>query len=539
MEKLSLFANTAKARWLLPLLLAIAIVRLWLVPLPSSFWVDEMVTAFVVHFGAAHPSLRVAPQVTATVYYWLPRASEALLGFSEAAYRLPSVLLMGLALFLIARLAARLIHPQAAWFAVFACLALRAFNYQAADARPYALGTCVAAAGLFFLVRWLDTARRLDELLFLLFGALLWRVHLIYWPFYVVLAMYAVLRLARRETKVAWIEVAAVFALLGVLLVPVLFRALAIGREAKAHVIVEMPTLSDLRVALKITLLVQCLVLAFGLTWLGRWKRNSDQPRLSSMVLILGWWLCQPLGLYLYSEITGNSVFVPRYMSLALPGAALTGTLIAAYFLTGERWKTASLVLAAAVLILVGQWSSAWPRHDRSDWRTAAQSVNHWTLDADTPVICPSPFIEAKPPVWRPDYQLPGFLYSHLPVYRLTGRLYFFPFEYSPEAQRYALELSSRTLALAPRFLIYGRDRDVHNWRKWFAARPEFSTWPNRSLGPFGDVEVMLFENPKFTSLATIFLETRPLAQRTPSLSREPARNQALANAHRARSLFR
>ena len=194
------------ATWILVVLLAACIVRLWLVPLPSSFWVDEMVTAFVVHYGSQHPSLAVAPQVTATVYYSLPRASEALFGFSETAFRIPSVLLMGIALILMARLASRLIHPQAAWFAVFACLALRAFNYQAADARPYALGTCVAAASALFLVRWLDTARRLDEFLFLLFGALLWRVHLIYWPFYLVLAAYAVLRLARRETPVPWLR---------------------------------------------------------------------------------------------------------------------------------------------------------------------------------------------------------------------------------------------------------------------------------------------------------------------------------------------
>jgi hypothetical protein len=67
--------------------------------------VDEMVTAFVVHYGAQHPSLAVAPQVTASLYYSLPRAAEAVFGFSETAFRIPSVLLMGIGLVLIARLA--------------------------------------------------------------------------------------------------------------------------------------------------------------------------------------------------------------------------------------------------------------------------------------------------------------------------------------------------------------------------------------------------------------------------------------------------
>ena len=55
----------ALLRMVLVLVLALCFARLWLMPLPSSFWVDEMATTFVVHHGAADPSLRVAPQVAA------------------------------------------------------------------------------------------------------------------------------------------------------------------------------------------------------------------------------------------------------------------------------------------------------------------------------------------------------------------------------------------------------------------------------------------------------------------------------------------
>ena len=33
----------------LTLLVAVAVFKLWILPLRSSFWVDEMVTAYVVH----------------------------------------------------------------------------------------------------------------------------------------------------------------------------------------------------------------------------------------------------------------------------------------------------------------------------------------------------------------------------------------------------------------------------------------------------------------------------------------------------------
>ncbi len=182
-------------------------------PLTSSFWVDEAETAFIVHHGVDHPSLAVIAPAVQSVYYWLPRASEAIFGFSEAVERLPSLIALAIALFFIGLLAARLIHPQAAWFAVFACLTLRLFNYEAADARAYALGTCVAAASLWTLIRWLDSGKWLDGILFLAAGALLWRVHLVYWPFYFVYAIYF---LARPDRRASWVQVITITARSGV-----------------------------------------------------------------------------------------------------------------------------------------------------------------------------------------------------------------------------------------------------------------------------------------------------------------------------------
>jgi hypothetical protein len=57
-------------------LLALCLVRLWLMPLPGSLWADETATFFVLHYGGGHPSLAVAPQVAQSVYYWLPWMAE-------------------------------------------------------------------------------------------------------------------------------------------------------------------------------------------------------------------------------------------------------------------------------------------------------------------------------------------------------------------------------------------------------------------------------------------------------------------------------
>jgi hypothetical protein len=202
--------------------------------------------------------------------------------------------------------------------------------------------------------------------------------------------------------------------------------------------------------------------------------------------------------LFAVSLVTGNSMFVTRYLYIGLPGAALAATLAAAYFIPLAYWKPVALVFAAGVLFWLGQWSRPWPLHHGSDWRTASRTVDQWAAgNPDTPVLCPSPFIEARPPVWQPAYALPGFLYCHLPVYPFHGKPYLLPFDDSPEAERYVTSLAAGPIPASGRFLIYGGSGSVRYWRNWFSVRPEFSAWRRERLGSFGDVVVELFERPR------------------------------------------
>ena len=453
-----------------------------------------MATVFVVQHGAADPSFQVAPQVPASIYYVLPRLAHALFGVSEVGYRLPSTLLMLVALLLVARLAQRLIHPDAGWFAALACFLLREFNYQAADARPYALGTCVTCASLLFLIRWLDSGRWLDSVPFLVCAALVWRVHLLFWPVYVVFAVYTLMRLVRGESQAGWRQVAAVYASLAVCLLPVLREALELSRQARAHVVAEMPSLADLTKALKPGYVVPFGALTALLGRWFKWPHLAPAASAASVTLILAWWLSDPLCLFTLSRISGDSVFLSRYLYMALPGTALTATLAAAVFLPRNLWRQTAAVLGLGILVFAGRWNHLVPAHHNSDWRAASRAINVEVAGADVPVLCPSPFIEARPPVWRPGYPARSFLYSHLAVYPVHGEVYRFPFEASPEVERFAAELTQGRLSASKKFIIYGGDRAAHFWRDWFSARPELAGWRIRELGSFGDVEVLVFE---------------------------------------------
>jgi len=156
-------------------------------------------------------------------------------------------------------------------------------------------------------------------------------------------------------------------------------------------------------------------------------------------------------------------------------------------------WRPFALVFGAGVLLVMGHWTETWPLHHNSDWRRAAQTINQIEAKESIPVICPSPFVEAQWPAWRPNYQLPGFLYSHLDVYRINGPRYLFPFKESPEAYAYADELAKSTLSKDGRFLIYGGQGNVRFWREWFEKQSEFKGWHVERLGPFADVDLVIF----------------------------------------------
>ncbi len=452
-----------------------------------------MVTAFVVR-NPGHPSFAIAPQVPASIYYWLPRIAQGIFGQTELVYRMPSVAAMGAALFLIARIAMRLIGAQTAWFVVFACLSLRGINYQADDARPYALGICVASAAILFMLRWLDTSRWLDALLFICFGALVWPIHLIYWPFYIVCGLYAALRLVGKETEVSYGRAILVFGLLCATLIPTALQALFVLRGAGAHVITYLPGIREFEHAIRWSLVLICGGGAWLLARLLHWPPPRERPKKSSVFLIALMWLCQPVSLYLFSHITGNSVFIDRYLSLELPGIALMATVAAAVSIPDNYWRRISVALGIGVLIMTGKWTIASPRHDSSDWRAAAREENRLAVSPDMPVICLSPFVEGRLPAWSPDYPLPGFLYSHLDYYPVKGKIYLLPFGRSPEdGENYAASLTRDVLSRSSRFVIYGANLF---WREWFESRPELKGWQSR-LEKFGDIEVAVFDRPR------------------------------------------
>jgi hypothetical protein len=415
-----------------------------------------------------------------------------LFGHSEAALRLPSIVAMGLALMCISRIAVRIIHPRAGWLAVFLCLALSGIDYFAADARPYAFGIAVASASIVFLIRWLDSGRWLDEAVFLACAAALWRIHLLYWPFYLVYGAYAAARLRKRDTVATTAQILTAVVLIPAALLPVARTALGRLAGAQSHVFNLPPRPLDFVYKAHFNVVLICLVAGWLLHRFAR-GRPSAQVSGPSWILVISWWLACPVCLFLYSHYSGNGVFIPRYISLMLPGIALTATAVASRFLRDDLWGLSAIAVGIVGLCLMGQWLTPSPWHDPDDWRAAAAAERSFADDV-TPVLCPSPFIEGQSPAWTPDYPLPGFLYSHLTYYPVRGNVKLFPFIQSPEANRYAQQLLNSELVPSAKFIVYGARGGSNYLVKYLTSLPELAAWHTQSRS-FGNVTVTVFES--------------------------------------------
>jgi hypothetical protein len=186
-------------------------------------------------------------------------------------------------------------------------------------------------------------------------------------------------------------------------------------------------------------------------------------------------------------------MFVPRYFSLALPGAILICCLAAGRSIPATAWKPLALLLACGILV-ASFVRKPFPPSRNSHWREAATEVNRLIRDSRTPVICPSPFVEAKPPVWNPAYSLPAFLYAHLDAYPIHGHTFLLPAALDAEGEQYARNIIRNTTG---RFVVYSGIYGVNLWSSWLADLPELRGWRHRYAGSFGDTGVMLFESPQ------------------------------------------
>jgi len=477
--------------------LGVVVVALWIVPLRSSLWLDETVTYWVVKDGFSQAIRRSLDyQGITPLYYAVDWVAKTILGRSEIALRIPSLLSMGLATFLLYRLGRRLFDADTGILAAIVFAASFGGAYAASDARPYGLALLAVIASTLALVRWLERGRVADAILYAVLAALVVYVH---WLFAPVLLAHLVYALYRWRTGgavgLSWLLIAG--AGIALLLFPAFPQFLytfgrrgTLNQPAYGTVPGLLITLAPL--ALVVGLLGGVLLAkALSPTTLERPALTAD-----TTVLLLAWFLTPPLVLYAVSNLMHVGIFTPRYLLSSFPAPAL---LVGYGIRLVDPMKARRIVLTSVVIVsmlAIGTMDHTGDGGAVEDWRIASAKVNAVVTTEDTPVLLQSGLIESRQVDWLADPAKAGYLNAPAAAYRMEGRIVPMPFDLDPPERAYLEGVIDDVLLQSDRFLLIMRTKGTPEspLLTWLDARLAPVGYTARIVGNYGVILVVLFQ---------------------------------------------
>lgn len=461
-------------------------IGLWILPMLSSFWLDETVTWWVIEGDLETTIRRAFEYQQSPFYYVIAWGARMTFGSSEFAVRLPSLVFAACAGWLLFRLAARLHDREVARLVVLAFVASPWMAYAASDARPYALGVLsIIAAGLA-LVRWLDEGKRRDGVwVAIACAASIW-AHYLFGITVVALLAWGAYRVARTPTPVTWRAFGSAIAGTAVLSAPLISHLLSLWERAESLTIPGHPTLEWLMTYLVRPAAVGGLLLGVIVARLmGPLRGDVPPARGNAWALWATWAAAAPVGLFVLAAVSPLEFLTPRYSASAIPAlAALVGLVIASLHPAVARRVTASVMALVAVIALTGTLKFG------EGWREAAAFVRDHA-GRDTPILLRAGLIESDQPSWVADPKRSQYLTAPAAAYDFGADVVPMPYVVDEAAKRYFEALIDTRLADLDRFLLVTRDRGFHGTEIWLDGRLESEGFESREVGSFGAVFVV------------------------------------------------
>lgn len=437
----------------------LCVVRLWIMPMTSSLWLDETTTYWTVYkgIGAAVSGSQFWPGQN--VFFSIIEAVAIRIGgHSEFVLRVPSLLAALGAVWLLFRLASRLFDLETAALSIVVFACLQAIVENAANARPYALGLLVVVASTLELIRWLDTGRRRNLLLFALFAAAVPYFHYLFATIFIVHAIYACYRIKTERQATFW-QAALAGVLVLLLVSPLAWNAVHNRHISSASSFTSTPDFQKLFEAEMPAVLASGIFLGIllGYALYGRLKAEAtvDADR-GTFVLLIAWFLVPIVALFVLSRLTEFKVFVSRYYLPAFPALAL----LVGWGVRSLAEKVRVVVAATIVVTAIASFGThhLWVNHYLEDWRGAAKEIRAAKIDQNTPVLVRTGLIETVKPTWNVELNPDSPLLSPLSKYPIPGRIVLVPAGLSEESVDYMSAVSSRILDTAPEFVYLRRD---------------------------------------------------------------------------------
>ena len=394
-----------------------AVVLVWVAQMPSSLWLDELGTFWVIDGDLASTASRAWRFHGQTpLYYTMLWGVTQLLGTSEVILRLPSLLSMLAVAFLLYRFAGRLFGQGAAIVALAMFVVYPNVGIYAADARPYALALLATLVATILLESWLRTLDLTHAAFFGLAAAAVVYVHYVFASIlvaYVLFFAWIMYRSEADQRRRLWIGGMIAAAVFLVAIAPTYSQvANLLGRSDElVFSTVNLPTL----VAIWAPPVAAIALVGTVMFIAGRGGRFRKVPSDPLILLGLGF-VTPPLVLFILGLMSDIDLWTSRYWFVAAPfGAILFGVIMAA----GLR-KNSSIKFVTLAVLLVGMLTNTSLEHSAEDWRSAMSAANAIT-DEDTPLLLFSNLIELGTPEFLIDPEKRSYVTSPLAYYSVEA----------------------------------------------------------------------------------------------------------------------
>jgi len=408
--------------------LACAVLAVRIAPLAfRDFRVDENLTAWVTadsftdSISRSYRYQGQSPLYFSGIWMW-----RQLVGSNEFILRLPSMIATIAILWRVRVFARTWLSDTGSWLAVGLSAGVLLLGDGPVAARPYVFGALALVVATESAARWESDAQLRSGLSWCVAGVVALYMH----PF-------AVFAIAAQAVVLAWRrpilrrQMVLVGLVGAVLCAPIVPQVMSLGARQETLVLVDQPTIGQLVFALLQPTLFVPLVICLAVARVMDTLNMPDLRGVPAPVWALAF--APQIGVFVYSHLSGSSIFILRYYGFALVGLAL----ISATVLDQLRPRTLAFV-ALALSVLITTVTFLAPIETK--WSDAAELVNERSAGV---VFASAGYVEAADQDFiRGDAV--DYLNAPLLTYGIRGPIEALPLNLDPENRTYVENLAAR-----------------------------------------------------------------------------------------------
>lgn len=464
-----------------------ASISIWFMAVRAPLGLDETGSYWQICAGFSEIWSRQSMSFPA--YSYILWSSTKILGTSEIALRIPSILAMLGAVYLLYLAARELFERDIAFIAAIVFCLHPIVVFAAIDVRPYAFGALVTNAAILILLRLRHNDSNWLAALFGLSAAWIVWFHFLFAVILPALVLcFFVVKTGDRKTRWRQFGVAAVaFALT---FLPVIPQMQYLFQTSGTHVFDVAPNWVDLTW----TLAPGWILAVFGMTALAAAAsaRSDQQIHFHRWQILLCALLALIPILILYGVSAGTSIhmFTPRHRLVAIPGIALCW----AFALSRFHSRTLRLLFCVALVFTANylSYSSSSSRQSSCDsWKYALGTAEKNASADNAPALICSGFIESDYSTMPVDSAKDSKLFAPLSYYKLSVPVVPLPDDFNGETVRVSSLFLHEAAQKHERFLALGY-KSSYRTLDWL-AQSAAATHSVRKLGVFDGVEVLEF----------------------------------------------